>query len=174
MQSTYPEFLDVQQPGYLKGLVGMWELWINTRGGQISSPEDFQVEKDEMSRGIGTHGSSQWVVPLYPCSNCSHLFRSMLLFFASCCSSQSRKPGGLSKICSSKLAWLCLPVHAPPNAGCDHCPSLRPSWWMFCNAVPRPILHHFWSLLLSPLSCTHCQRNLIPLPWLLHSRSDLR
>lgn len=70
---------------------------------------------------------------------------------------------------------VCPYMHiSSPNAGCDHCLSLRPSWWMFCNAVPRPILHHFWSLLLSPISFTHCQRNLIPLPWLLHSRSDLR
>lgn len=134
VQLTYPEFLDVQQPSYLKGLVGTWKLWINARGGQISSPENSQVEKDEMSRGTCTHGSSQWVVRLYLCSSRSHLFRSMLLFLALCCSSQSRKLGGLSKICSSKLAWLsvCPYVHIPPhNTGCDGSLSLCPSRWIF-------------------------------------------
>lgn len=59
VQSTYPEFLDVQQSNYLEGLMGMWKFWISMCSIEISSQPNFQVEKDKMSKEIGTCGSSQ-------------------------------------------------------------------------------------------------------------------
>lgn len=59
VQSTYPEFLDVQQPNYLKGLMGMWKFWISICSIEISSQPNSQVEKDEMSKEIGTLGRSR-------------------------------------------------------------------------------------------------------------------
>lgn len=59
VQSTYPEFLDVQQPNYLKGLMGMWKFWMSICSIEISSQANSQVEKDEMSKKISACGSSQ-------------------------------------------------------------------------------------------------------------------
>lgn len=78
VQSTYPEFLDVQQPSYLKGLVGMWKFWINVRSLEISSQQNSQVEKTR-SPGKYAHmeahnAEKEGLVHLYRCSNHPYLF----------------------------------------------------------------------------------------------------
>ena len=114
VQSTHPEFLDVQQSKYLKGLMGMWKFWISICTTEISSQANSQVEKDKMSKEIGT-----WKLTVlkkkgwFTCSTCAetiHISSDL------CCSALPStflliECPGCSKTCtcvSALLPWTCM------------------------------------------------------------------
>lgn len=140
VQSTYPEFLDVQHSNYLKGLMGMWKFWISICSIEISSQPNSQVEKDKMSEEMGTYGSSQcWKrrggspVPVQQPSISlliSAALPSPALFFS--LSAQAvLKAAVLCLLCYPELAWLSVVAcaHILPHyvwTACIWCLNLCP------------------------------------------------
>lgn len=179
VQSTYPEFLGVQQPGYLKGPMGMWKFWINACSIKISAQQNSQVEEDEMSREIGAHGSSLcWKRRGGSCVRVQQPYIYLLIYAALPCLvliplswvPRLWRLQVLCLLCYSDLAWLPVVAHTHAShlimcrlvviAACPSVPGRRGSemqfWVTFSSTVE--------SLLLSPISFSHCQyTQLIPL-----------